>query len=88
MYRFDYPTGGAAEAPIVIHDTIRDMVTQSQEATQIHTEDTTKTTEMGNGTVTVGFDYLKRLEDMIIGSQRWAGPPPPPPPPPRKKKNI
>ena len=82
MYRFDYPTGGAAEAPIVIHDTIRDMVTQSQEATQIHTEDTTKITEMGNGTVTVGFDYLKRLEDMIIGSQRWAGPTPPPPPPP------
>ena len=82
MYRLDYPSGGAAEGPIVSHDIIRDTVTQSQEATQTHIEDTTKPTEMGNGTVTVGFDYLKRLEDMITGLQRRASPPPPPSPPP------
>ena len=82
MNGFDYPAGGAAEGPVVMHDTIRDMVTQSQQATQIRTEDTTKTTKMGNGTVTVGFDYLKRLEDMITDLQFRAGPPPPPPSPP------
>ena len=79
MDRFDNFAGEAAEGPIVIHDTIRDMAPQSQQDTRIQTEDTTKTTRMGNGTVTVGFDYLKRLEDMITGLQSWGGPPPPPP---------
>lgn len=88
MDNLDYPAGEAAEGSIVIHDTIRDMVTQSQQATQIHTEDTSGTsdtsdtsemTEMDNGTVTVGFDYLKRLEHMITDLQLWGGPPPPPP---------
>ena len=79
---FEDSTGEAAKVPIVIHDTIRDKVTQPQQDDQIQTEDTTKTTNIDNGTVTVGFDYLKRLEDMITGLQRWAGPPPPPPFPP------
>lgn len=82
MDRFDYPSGEAAEGPIVFHDSSRDMVTQSQQATPIHTEDSTKTTKKGNGTVTVGFDYLKRLEDMITDLQLWAGPPHSPPFPP------
>ena len=82
MDRFDYPSGGAAEGPIVIHNSSRDMVAQSQQATTIHTEDSTKTKKKDNGTVTVGFDYLKRLEDMITDLQLWAGPPPPPSPPP------
>lgn len=82
MDRFDYPSGGAAEEPIVIHDSSRDMVTQSQQATKIHTEDSNQTTKKGNGTVTVGFDYLKRLEDMITDLQLCSGPPPRPPPPP------
>ena len=67
---------------IVVQDTIPDMVTQSQQATQIDTEDTSKTTKMGNGTVTVGFDYLKRLEHMITDLQLWTHHPLPLPPPP------
>ena len=63
-------------------NTVRDRVIQFQQATQSHTEDTTNTTKRGSGTVTVGFDYLKRLEDMITDLQLWTGPPPPPPPPP------
>ena len=82
MDRFDYPSGKAAEGPIVFHDSSRDMVTHSQQATPIHTEDSTETTTKGSGTVTVGFDYLKRLEDRITDLQLWAGPPSSRPPPP------
>ena len=81
MDRFDYPPGGVAEGPIGIHDSSRDMVAQSQQPTPIRTEHS-KQTMKGNGTVTVGYDYLKRLEDMITDLQIWAGPPPPSPPPP------
>ena len=81
MDRFDYPSGGVAEGPIVIHDSSRDVVAQSQQPTPIRTEDS-KQTMKGNGTVTVGYDYLKRLEDMITDLRVWAGPPPPSPPPP------
>ena len=69
---------GSSEREFVIRDSIHDMVTQSQQATPIHTEDRTRTTKEGNGTVTVGFDYLKKLEDMITELQLRAGPPPPP----------
>ena len=81
MDRFDYPPGEVAEGPIGIHDSSRDMVTQSQQPTPIRTEHS-KQTMKDNGTVTVGYDYLKRLEDMITDLQIWAGPPPPSPPPP------
>ncbi len=76
--RIDSLARGSAEGAIVIHDNIHGMVTQSQQATPINTNNTTKTTEEGNGTVTVGIDYLKKLEDMITELQLRAGPPPPP----------
>ena len=84
MERFDYPSDGAAKGPVAIHDSSHDMVTQSQQATSILAEESNQITK-GNGTVTVGYDYLKRLEDMITDLRLGSGPPPPsslsPPPP-------